>query len=62
MIDRAGVRAALSAINGYRGLIGTVSCDQYGDCGTQRITVIHHVATNDIEASKRNVAFEFSGR
>ena len=61
VIDRAGVRAALNAIERYHGLIGTISCDQYGDCGTQKITVIHHTDANDIEASKRNVVFEFSG-
>ncbi len=61
MIDRAGVRTALNAIDRYRGLIGTISCDEYGDCGTQKITVIHHIDANDTEASKHNVVFEFSG-
>ena len=51
VIDRAGVREALNGVSGYSGLIGTISCDDFGDCGSQKITVIEHTDSGDIEAS-----------
>ena len=60
VIDRAGVRAALDAVEGYQGLIGLISCDSFGDCGTQKITVVYHESAGDIQASKANVVFEFA--
>ena len=59
-IDRAGVRQYLNAVSGYRGIIGTINCDSFGDCGSQKTTVIHHLDPGDIEASLANVVFEFA--
>lgn len=59
MIDRAGVREHLDGIRGYSGIIGTINCDDFGDCGSQKITIIEHLDPADIEASKANVVFEF---
>ena len=60
IIDRAGVRQHLSAVAGYSGIIGMISCDGFGDCGSQKTTVIHHLDPDDIEASLSNVVFEFA--
>ena len=60
VVDRAGVREYLNAVSGYRGIIGTISCDRFGDCGSQKTTVIHHLDPDDIEASKANIVFEFA--
>ena len=60
VIDRSAVRSALDAVDSYQGLIGTIACDGFGDCGTQKITVILHESVDGIEASKTNVVFEFA--
>ena len=60
VIDRAGIRQHLNAVSGYQGTIGTISCDAFGDCGVQKVTVIHHLDHTDIEASKNNIVFEFA--
>ena len=60
VIDRDGVREYLNAVSGYRGIIGTIGCDAFGDCGSQKTTVIHHLDPDDIEASKANIVFEFA--
>ena len=60
VIDRAGVRQYLNAVSGYSGIIGTINCDSFGDCGSQKTTVIHHLDPGDIEASLANVVFEFA--
>ena len=60
IIDRAGVRQHLNDVAGYSGIIGMISCDSFGDCGSQKTTVIHHLDPDDIEASLSNVVFEFA--
>ena len=60
VIDRAGIREHLDAVSGYQGTIGTISCDAFGDCGVQKVTVIHHLDHTDLEASKNNIVFEFA--
>ncbi len=59
-ISRAGVRSYLYGVKNFSGLIGTLSCDQFGDCGSQKITVIQNTDPTDIAASKANVVFEFA--
>ncbi len=60
VIDRAGVREALNGVSSYSGLIGTLSCDEYGDCGSQKITIIEHLDSGDVEGGLNNVTFEFA--
>ncbi len=60
MIDRAGVREYLNGVSGYQGLIGLLTCDDFGDCGSQKITVIHHESSDDLDTSKANVVFEYA--
>jgi len=60
IISRAGVRAYLNGVSNFSGLIGTLSCDNYGDCGSQKITVIQNTTPDDVAASKENVVFEFA--
>ncbi|MEZ5279475.1 MAG: branched-chain amino acid ABC transporter substrate-binding protein [Acidimicrobiales bacterium] len=60
VIDRQGVRDYLDGISGYSGVIGTINCDDFGDCGSQKITIIEHLDHTDLEASKNNVVFEYA--
>ncbi|MEN8041378.1 MAG: branched-chain amino acid ABC transporter substrate-binding protein [Actinomycetota bacterium] len=59
-IDRQAVRDALNATSGFAGIIGTLSCDEFGDCGAQRISVVLHEDSSDIATGKGNIVFEFS--
>ena len=60
MIDRAGIRSHLDAVSGYSGLIGTLSCDAFGDCGAARITVIETLGgEHNADASMSNVVFSY---
>ena len=62
VIDRTAVRDHLYAVDGYQGTIGMISCDPFGDCGVQKVTVIHHLDHTDIEASRNNIVFEFAAQ
>jgi len=60
VIDRAGVREYLGSVTDYAGIIGLMSCDAFGDCGSQKITVIGHADSGDISASNANVIYEYA--
>ena len=60
VIDRQGVRDHLDSVRGYRGLVGTLNCDGFGDCGAARITVIRNLGGEDnVAASMDNVVFTY---
>lgn len=58
-IDRAGVRQYLSEVAGYQGIIGPITCDAWGDCGSQRNDVVEHTDPTDIPATRTNVVYEY---
>ena len=60
VIDRAGIRQYLDQVANYQGIIGEIACDGFGDCGTGRISIIHHLGPEDPEASWDNVVYRFS--
>ena len=41
-VDRALLRQALTDTEGFGGLLGTLSCDDFGDCGTGEVSIFHH--------------------
>ena len=60
-VDRQGIRDHLNGVEGYSGLIGTINCDDFGDCGAARITVIQNMGGEEnAEASMDNVVFSFA--
>ncbi|MGZ0219001.1 MAG: branched-chain amino acid ABC transporter substrate-binding protein [Acidimicrobiales bacterium] len=60
VIDKAAVRTYLTAIRGYSGVIGTINCDDFGDCGSQKITVVLNTDSSDPAAGMSNVVFEYA--
>jgi CubicO group peptidase (beta-lactamase class C family) len=60
VIDRAGVREHLNSVTDYSGIIGLITCDAFGDCGSQKITVIGHADSGDVAASNANVVYEYA--
>ncbi len=41
-IDRAQLRAALTATHDFEGIVGALTCDEFGDCGTGHLRIVHH--------------------
>ena len=58
-IDRLQLREALSATSGYSGLIGEISCDEFGDCGSSVISIFQHNNLADHQASKANILYTY---
>ena len=59
VIDRAALRSHLSAVEGYGGLTGTLSCDAFGDCGAARMAVYLHGNPDDPAAAAANIVYEY---
>lgn len=61
VIDRQALRDELTATSDYEGIIGTLSCDEFGDCGAQRIAVYEHLEGETTSAEvNENIVFEFA--
>ncbi len=58
-IDRAALREALTGVSGFRGIIGEISCDGFGDCGTGRLVVRRHPGGAVTEATDMPVVYRF---
>ena len=58
-IDRAELREYLTGISGFNGLIGEISCDEYGDCGAAVISIFQHNNLADHQASKSNILYTY---
>jgi branched-chain amino acid transport system substrate-binding protein len=41
-VDRAALRDAIAETQGFQGLLGTLSCDEFGDCGTGGVSIYYH--------------------
>ena len=60
LVDRAALRQQLSATTGLQGLIGTLSCDDFGDCGAGRINIYHHADAGVTDPAQLPVVYRFA--
>ncbi len=58
-IDRSALRARIGA-TGIEGLVGTISCDAFGDCGTGRQLIYHHTDSSVTDVERLPVVYRFS--
>ena len=59
-IDRARLREALSGTRGFEGLVGEISCDGFGDCGTGQAYIVQHTDPGVTEITALPVVFYYS--
>ena len=58
-IDRAALREELGR-TAIRGLIGAVSCDAFGDCGTGRVNIYHHTDSAVTDIATLDIACRYA--
>ncbi len=58
-----GRQALRDALNDsiYRVMIGTIDCDEFGDCGSQEIQIVTHPDPSVTDATQLEVVYTFSG-
>lgn len=59
IVDRNALRRKLHATSDFEALVGTLACDEFGDCGTGRINIYHHTDTSVTDPSKLPVVYRF---
>lgn len=58
-IDRARLREALTAVEGFTGLIGTISCDDFGDCSPGRPNVVRHTTPGVTDITELPIVYRY---
>ena len=59
IVDRNALRRELFATSGFQGLVGTLSSDAFGDCGTGRINIYHHTDPSITDPAQLPVVYRF---
>ncbi len=59
-IDRSKLRDTLTGISGFNGIIGAISCDEFGDCGTGRVHISHHTDSSVTAPEELPVVYKFA--
>ena len=59
-IDRAKLREALTSVTGFSGIIGVISCDEFGDCGVGRVQISHHTDSSVTDIAALPVVYRFA--
>ena len=59
-IDRAKLREALAGTSGFSGIIGAISCDEFGDCGTGRVQMSHHTDSTMTDVERLPVVYRYA--
>ena len=58
-IDRAALRQQVG-VTAMNGLVGAISCDEFGDCGTGSMNIYHHTDTGVTDVSKLPVVYVYN--
>lgn len=58
-IDRLALREEVAATSGFNGVIGSITCDDFGDCGAAKISIFQHIDIADHVASKANILYTY---
>jgi len=59
-VDRQKLIDAMYATKDYKGLTGTLACDQFGDCADAKIDIVQNTpAQKAIDQVRGNVLFTF---
>lgn len=56
-IDRQLLRDELTATRDFAGIIGTMNCDAFGDCGSNRIALVQNADPTNADAAYTNIVF-----
>ena len=59
-IDRAKLREALTSTTDFDGIIGSISCDSFGDCGTGLIHISHYTDPTVNDIAELPVVFRYA--
>ncbi len=56
-IDRARLREALTGTAKFNGIIGELTCDEFGDCGTGHLRIVHHTDSTITDVEELEIVY-----
>ena len=56
-IGRARLREALTNISDFHGMVGALSCDEFGDCGTGQLHIVHHTDASITDIGSLSIVY-----
>ena len=59
-IDRVALREEIAATTDFQGIIGTLTCDEFGDCGTGRVNIYYHADSSITDVAQLPVEYQFA--
>ena len=59
-IDRSKLREALTGFSDFKGIIGAIACDDFGDCGAGRAQISHHTDSSMTDIAELPVVHRFA--
>ena len=59
-IDRIALREEIAATTDFQGIIGTLTCDEFGDCGTGRVNIYYHADSSITDVAQLPVEYQFA--
>ena len=59
-IDRVALREEIGATADFQGIIGTLTCDDFGDCGTGRVNIYYHADSGITDVAQLPVEYQFA--
>ena len=58
-IDRAKLRESLTATSNFSGIMGPISCNDFGDCDTGHVHISHHINSSVTDVASLPVVYLF---
>ncbi len=59
-IDRVALREEVGATADFQGIIGVLTCDEFGDCGTGRVNIYYHADSGITDTAQLPVVYRFA--
>ncbi|MCY3791935.1 MAG: branched-chain amino acid ABC transporter substrate-binding protein [Gemmatimonadetes bacterium] len=59
-IDRVALREEIAATTDFQGIIGTLTCDEFGDCGTGHVNIYYHADSSITDVAQLPVEYQFA--
>ena len=58
--ERVALREEIAATTDFQGIIGTLTCDEFGDCGTGRVNIYYHADSSITDVAQLPVEYQFA--
>ena len=59
-IDRVALREEVGATADFQGIIGVLTCDEFGDCGTGRVNIYYHTDSSITDTAQLTEVYRFA--